>query len=237
MSPDPLPESGQEPRASVVIVAAGVSRRMVDVDKVFAPLLEKPLIAHTVAPFEDCPQVGEIVLVLHRDNLERGRRLVEVEGWRKVSQVCPGGERRQDSVKAGLDSLSPCRLVMVHDGARPCVTQDTLRRCIQEAEHTGAAIPTVPVNDTVKKVDAEGIVVSTVPREELRAVQTPQVFRYDLLRKAYQGDLDEVTDDASLVEKLGHEVRVFDGSPDNIKITTQIDLLLAEAILRNRAGR
>ena len=157
-----MPESGQEPRASVVIVAAGVSRRMVDVDKVFAPLLEKPLIAHTVAPFEDCPQVGEIVLVLHRDNLERGRRLVEVEGWRKVARCVPGGERRQDSVKAGLDSLSPCRWVMVHDGARPCITQDTLRRCIQEAEHTGAAIPTVAVNDTVKRVDADGIVVSTV---------------------------------------------------------------------------
>ena len=232
-----MPEGGQEPGSSVVIVAAGVSRRMVDVDKVFAPLLGKPLIAHTVAPFEDCPQVGEIVLVLHRDYLERGRRLVEVEGWRKVSQVCPGGKRRQDSVKAGLDSLSPCRWVMVHDGARPCVTQGHT-----PAMHTGSgAHRGRHTNRASQRHREEGgrewNRSQHGPREELRAVQTPQVFRYDLLRKAYQGDLDEVTDDASLVEKLGHEVRVFDGSPDNIKITTQIDLLLAEAILRNRAGR
>ncbi len=231
MTPDSSPETG------VVIVAAGVSRRMGDVDKVFAALLDKPLISHTVAAFEEFPQVGEIVLVLHRDNLERGRALAAEEGWRKVSRVCAGGERRQDSVKAGLDCLSTCRWVMVHDGARPCVTPDILERCIQEAARTGAAIPTVPVNDTIKSVDAEGVVLRTVPRDELRAVQTPQVFSYDLLRKAYQGNLDEVTDDASLVEMLGHEVRVFQGSPDNIKITTKTDLLLAEAILRDRARR
>ena len=210
---------------------------MGDVDKVFAPLMGKPLISHTVAAFEECPQVGEIVLTLHRDNLERGRALAAAEGWKKVSQVCAGGERRQDSVKAGLERLSPCRWVMVHDGARPCVTQYVLARCIEAAAHTGAAIPAVPVNDTVKAVDSDGVVVRTVPRDELRAVQTPQVFSYDLLLKAYSGSLDEVTDDASLLERLGHKVRVFQGSPDNIKITTRTDLLLAEAILRARAGR
>ena len=210
---------------------------MGDVDKVFAPLLGRPLIAHTVAAFEECPQVGEIVLVLHRDNLERGRALAEAEGWRKVSRVCAGGERRQDSVKAGLDCLSPCRWVMVHDGARPCVTRDVLERCIEEAARAGAAIPTVPVNDTIKSVDVEGVVLKTVPRDELRAVQTPQVFSYDLPQKAYQGNLDDVTDDASLVERLGHKVRAFQGSPDNIKVTTRTDLLLAEAILRARGGR
>ena len=237
VSLDSSPEGGLERCAGVVIVAAGVSRRMDGVDKVFAPLLGKPVISHTIAAFEACPQVGEIVLALHRDNLERGRRLVEAEGWRKVRQVCPGGERRQDSVKVGLDSLSPCLWVMVHDGARPCVTQDILGSGIGEAERTGAAIPAVPVNDTVKMVDAEGVALRTMPRDELRAVQTPQVFRYDLLRKAYQGDMDDVTDDASLVERLGHKVRVFPGSPDNIKITTRIDLLLAEAILRDRVAR
>ena len=230
------PEGGSEERAGVVIVAAGVSRRMGDLDKVFAPLLGKPLIAHTVSAFEECPDVGQIVLVLHRDNLDRGRWLVEAEGWTKVTGVCPGGERRQDSVKAGLDSLSPCRWVMVQDGARPCVTQDILHRSVKAAERTGSAIPVVPVTDTIKSVDADGAVLGTTARETLRAVQTPQVFRYDLLRSAYDGGLDDVTDDASLVEKLGHSVRVFEGSPENIKVTTPVDLLLAEAILRSRAG-
>ena len=235
MTSAPSPE-GVEERAGVVIVAAGVSRRM-GVDKVFAPLLGKPLIAHTVAAFEECPEVGEIVLVLHRDNLDRGRWLVEAEGWTKVKAVCAGGERRQDSVKAGLESLSPCRWVMVHDGARPCVTRDILRGGVQAAVDTGSAIPAVPVSDTIKSVDRDGAVLGTTPRETLRAVQTPQVFRYDLLLSAYRGDLDAVTDDASLVERLGHSVRVFDGSPENIKVTTPVDLLLAEAILRSRAGR
>ena len=235
MTSAPSPEGGPEERAGVVIVAAGVSRRMGDVDKVFAPLLGKPLIAHTVAAFEKCPDVGEIVLVLHRDNLDRGRWLVEAEGWTKVKEVCAGGERRQDSVKEGLETLSPCRWVMVHDGARPCVTQDILQGGVQAAARTGSAIPAVPVSDTIKSVDEDGAVLGTAARETLRAVQTPQVFRYDLLLSAYRGGLDGVTDDASLVERLGHSVMVFDGSPENIKVTTPVDLLLAEAILRSRA--
>ena len=237
MTPAPQPEDAPQPCAAVVIVAAGVSRRMGDVDKVFAPLLGRPLIAHTVSAFEACAQVGEIVLVLHKDNLERGRRLAELEGWRKVGRVRAGGERRQDSVKAGLDCISPYSLVMVHDGARPCVTPEVIARGLCAARAAGAAVPAVPVNDTVKRVDAEGAALETVPRAELRAVQTPQVFRSDLLREAYRGSLDDVTDDASLLERLGHTVRVFEGSPDNIKITTPVDLLLAEAILRSRAGR
>ena len=229
-------EGGPEERAGVVIVAAGVSRRMGDVDKVFATLLGKPLIAHTVAAFEECPDVGEIVIVLHADNLGRGRWLVEAEGWTKVKGVCAGGERRQDSVKAGLDSLTPCAWVMVHDGARPCVTPAVLQRGVQAAARSGSAIPVVPVTDTVKSVDSDGAVLGTTPRDTLRAVQTPQVFPYNLLLSAYEENLDDVTDDASLLERLGHAVMVFDGSPENIKVTTPVDLLLAEAILRSRAG-
>ena len=222
----------------VVIVAAGVSRRMGDVDKVFAPLLGKPLISHTVAAFEECPQVSEIVLTLHRDNLERGRALAAAEGWRKVSQVCAGGERRQDSVKAGLERLSPCRWVMVHDGARPCVTQDVLARCIEAAAHTGAAIPAVPVNDTVKAVGLGlGLWSGRCPGMSCGRCRRPRSSATTFCLRRTAAAWDEVTDDASLVERLGHKVRVFQGSPDNIKITTKTDLLLAEAILRARAGR
>jgi 2-C-methyl-D-erythritol 4-phosphate cytidylyltransferase len=205
-------------------------------DKVFEPLLGKPLIAHTVSVFEECPEVVEIVLVLGSDNLEQGRATAAQEGWKKLKLVCLGGPRRQDSVKAGLQHLSPCQWIMVHDGARPCVTQELIKRGLEQVQATGAAIPAIAVNDTIKKVHPEGAVQETLLREDLRATQTPQVFRYNLLLEAYQGDLDGVTDDASLVERLGHTVITFPGSRENIKVTTQMDLHIAEVILRSRAN-
>lgn len=232
----PTPQDSDNPRVGVVIVAAGASRRMMGLDKVFEPLLGKPLIAHTVSVFEECPEVREIVLVLSSDNLEQGRRLAAWEGWKKLKQVCPGGPRRQDSVKAGLQHISPCQWIMVHDGARPCVTQELAQQGLEQAQETGAAIPAIAVNDTIKKVYPEGAVLETLQREDLWAVQTPQVFRYNLLWEAYQGDLDGVSDDASLVERLGHQVKTFPGSSENIKITTQVDLHLAEVILKSRAN-
>jgi len=205
-------------------------------DKVFEPLLGKPLIAHTVSVFEACPQVREIVLVLSSDNLEQGRRLATQEGWKKLNRVCLGGPRRQDSVKAGLQHLSHCQWIMVHDGARPCVSQELIKRGLEQVQATGAAIPAIAVNDTIKKVHPQGAVQETLLREDLRAAQTPQVFRYNLLQEAYQGDLDGVTDDASLLERLGHTVNTFPGSSENIKITTQMDLHLAEVILKRRGN-
>jgi len=232
----PTPQDSDNPRVGVVIVAAGASRRMMGLDKVFEPLLGKPLIAHTVSVFEECPEVREIVLVLSSDNLEQGRRLAAWEGWKKLKQVCPGGPRRQDSVKAGLQHISPCQWIMVHDGARPCVTQELVQRGLEQVQATGAAIPTIAVNDTLKKVQLQGdLVLETLRREGLWAAQTPQVFRYKLLWEAYQENLDNVTDDASLVERLGHQVKTFPGSSENIKITTQVDLHLAEVILKSRA--
>ena len=231
------PENGNNSRVGVVIVAAGASRRMMGRDKVFEPLLGKPLIAHTVSVFEECPEVAEIVLVLSSDNLELGRATAAKEGWKKLKRVCLGGPRRQDSVKAGLQHISSCQWIMVHDGARPCVTQELIKRGLEQVQETGAAIPAIAVNDTIKKVHTEGAVQETLLREDLRATQTPQVFRYNLLWEAYQGDLDGVTDDASLLERLGHTVNTFPGSSENIKVTTQVDLHLAEVILRSRATR
>ena len=226
--------------AGVVIVAAGSGRRMagvdgLPVDKVFLPLLGQPLLAHTVSAFEMCPAIAEIVLVLGEHNLEKGRDLAERAGWRKLKHVCLGGERRQDSVKAGLDRLSSCEWIMVHDGARPCVTSALVEAGLARARETGAAVPAIPVSDTVKRLDRHGSIVETPPRDELWAVQTPQVFRSALLRQAYDVSLDGATDDASLVERMGHRVGTFPGSPENIKVTTQIDMLLAEAILSGRA--
>ena len=223
------------------MVAAGSGRRMagddgLPVDKVFLPLLGRPLLAHTVSAFESCPAVSEIVLVLGEHNIEKGRELAEWEHWSKLTHICLGGERRQDSVKAGLDLLTGYEWVMVHDGARPCVTPALVEAGLACARETGAAVPVVPLSDTVKRLDTHGSILETPPREELWAVQTPQVFRADLLRRAYALNLEGATDDASLVERMGHAVGTFSGSPENIKVTTQVDMLIAEAILSGRAA-
>ena len=220
------------PTASAVIVAAGRSSRMGGVDKTFAPLLDAPLIAHTVERFDSHPGISEVVLVLASESVGRGRELASTRKWRNVTQVCAGGDRRQDSVYNGLLALSPCDLVLVHDGARPCVDGDTLTRGIQAAMEHGAAIAGTPVKDTIKRVTPELLIEDTPERSRLWAAQTPQVFRYDLLVQAHRQCKSDVTDDAAMVESLGHEVRMYEGAYENIKVTTAGDLTIAEAFLR-----
>jgi len=218
-----------------IIVAAGRSTRMNGTDKMFAPVLGRPLLAHTMAVFEHCRAVGHIALVVAEESLEQARSLVREEGWRKLSIICPGGARRQDSVKRGLQGLPPCEWVVVHDGARPCVESRTIEQGLEAARRAGAAIAAVPVTDTVKRVDAEQRVTETLDRSVLWAAQTPQVFRRDLLTRAHIEVDGEATDDAALVERLGHAVVVYMGSYRNIKVTTAADLVLAAAYLREAA--
>lgn len=224
------------PTASAVIVAAGRSSRMGGVDKTFAPLLDAPLIAHTVERFDSHSDIGEVVLVLAAESVVRGRELASVREWRKVAQVCAGGERRQDSVYNGLLALAPCDLVLVHDGARPCVDDDTLTRGIQAAMEHGAAVAGMPVKDTIKHVTPELLIEDTPERSRLWAAQTPQVFRYDLLMRAHHECQSDVTDDAAMVESLGHQVRMYEGTYENIKVTTAGDLTIAEVFLRRMLG-
>jgi len=220
--------------AGAIIVAAGKGQRMGGMDKVFTPLGGRPLLAHTVTAFESCPAIHQIVIVLSPQNLERGRRLVAEEGWSKVVALCPGGERRQDSVAEGLKRLPPCPWVVIHDGARPLVTPELIERGLVAALETGAAVAATPVTDTIKVVSPQGLVQETPPRHYLWAVQTPQVFSYDIITAAHQAVAEEATDDAALVERLGYKVKVFMGSYDNIKITTPEDLFLAQALLEKR---
>ena len=177
------------------------------------------------------PLDKRIVLVVNEKNLEWSRQLVADEGFAKVSDVCPGGERRQDSVAAGLNKLDNCEWVLIHDGARPLVTVDLIERGLEAAQRTGAAIAAVPVTDTIKAAGDDRIVRQTLPRQNLWAVQTPQVFSIEIIKKAYQRANDDVTDDASLVEQSGGKVALYMGSYDNIKVTTHDDLILAEALL------
>ena len=230
-----------EPRIGVIIVAAGRSSRMDGVDKTFAPLLGQPLIAHTLDRFEEFPPATEIVLVLAPAALAEGRALVERRQYRKVSQVCAGGERRQDSVRAGLDALATLRpgdWVIVHDGARPGLDQALLYRGLTAAAQSaaGAVIAGVPVKDTIKVVSPAQEITATPPRSTLWAAQTPQLFRCDLLRQAHAQFTGEATDDAMMLESLGHPVKVFLGSYENLKVTTPEDLTVMEALLRGRGG-
>ncbi len=219
-------------KAGAVIVAAGRSTRMGGVDKTFAPILGMPLVAHTLDRFESFPKVDEIVLVLAEESLDRGRKLVQERGYRKVSHVCAGGERRQDSVRNGLELLSPCDWVLVHDGARPCFDDAMLQRGLDAAADCGSAVAGVPVKDTIKLVSPDLMVNETPDRSLLWAAQTPQVFRYDLLLEAHRTFTEDVTDDAAMVEALGHPVKMFQGSYENIKVTTADDLVIAEVFLK-----
>jgi 2-C-methyl-D-erythritol 4-phosphate cytidylyltransferase len=221
-------------KVGAVIAAAGSSQRMGGVDKIFLSLAGKPLLAHVLGVFQECTMVDQIVIVLNEASLELGQRLVEEGGFSKVTGICPGGERRQDSVAEGLKRLEGCQWVVIHDGARPCLTLDLIEKGLEEAEQTGAAIAAVPVKETLKIVEAEGTIQNTPRRESFWVAQTPQVFRFDIIREAYRQRKEEVTDDASLVEALGYKVKIYRGSYDNIKVTTLEDLALAEIILRKR---
>ena len=228
---DLMIEMDNKQKAGAVIVAAGSSQRMGGVDKIFALLGGKPILARVVDTFQRCKLVDQIVVVPSEPNLEKGRQLVADEGWTKVTDVCAGGRRRQDSVVAGLNRLDKCDWVVIHDGARPLVTVDLIEKGLEAAEETGAAVAAVPVVDTIKVAGDDGIALETPPRQNLRAVQTPQVFRADIIIEAYHKANSDVTDDAMAVEQLGYKVKLYMGSYDNIKITTPDDLVLAEALL------
>jgi len=221
-------ESGMS-QTGVVIVGAGSSQRMGQ-DKVFSSLAGKPLLAWSVDVCQSCELVNRIVIVLNENKLDLGRRLAVERGWSKVAEVCSGGKRRQDSVRQGLSKLKGCEWVIVHDGARPFLTLDLIRDGLAAAKSTGAAVAAVPVKDTVKIGDSDLMVRETPNRQELWAVQTPQVFRFDIIVKAHERIKGDVTDDASMVEQMGYKVKLYTGSYGNIKITTAEDLALAEVI-------
>ena len=212
-------------------MAAGSGRRFGEGDKLFAPLAGRPLIAHSLMAFEVCRLIDRVVLVLTEENLERACRLVDAAGFDKVAVICPGGPRRQDSVRLGLEALGECRWVVVHDGARPLGTAALIEAGLAAAAETGAAIAAVPLADTLKEAADDGLVRRTLDRRNLWAAQTPQVFDYELLREAHRQADGEVTDDAALVEALGRRVKVFPGSARNLKVTTPADLALAQALL------
>jgi len=215
----------------VVIVAAGTSRRMVGTNKLFASLNGKPLLAWSVDTCERCRLVRQIVLVLNDQDLARGQKLRKEGNWSKVT-LCRGGARRQDSVREGLRQVRNCDWVMIHDGARPFLTPDLIEDGLRMADEFGAAAAAVPVKDTIKLADSENLIKETLKRERLWAAQTPQIFSFDVITRAYENLAAEVTDDAAAVERLGYKVKLYMGDYENIKVTTAEDLALARIIAR-----
>lgn len=217
-----------------VIVAAGNASRMGGIDKVMAPLQGEPMIVRTVRAFQDCDAIREIVIVTRPDLIVAIRDLCH--SFSKVQFVTAGGSSRQESVERGLSGLSEkVELAAIHDGARPLITWQTIDRAVRAANSYGAAAPAIPVKDTIKVVTG-GIIKETPERRLLQAVQTPQVFDIDLLKgalKKAREDGVELTDDCSAVERLGMSVKIVEGDERNIKVTTPLDLKIAELFLED----
>ncbi len=215
-----------------VIVAAGSASRMGGIDKVMAELDGEPMICRTVRAFQECDAIKEIVIVTRGDLIMPISDLCR--GYSKVKAVVAGGSSRQESVSMGLNALSDkVKLAAIQDGARPLVTWQLIDRVVRAAHTYGAAAPAVPVKDTIKVV-AGGVVDRTPDRKTLQAVQTPQVFDFDMIRgalKKAKEDEAEVTDDCSAVERLGMSVKIVEGDERNIKVTTPMDLKIAKMLL------
>ncbi|MDF2724388.1 MAG: ispD [Paenibacillus sp.] len=223
-------------RAGVIVVAAGKGTRMGTAEsKQYLQLRGKPILVHTLQKFQRIAAVEAIVLVTGSGDLERCRDYIGQYALTKVAAVVAGGAERQHSVRIGLDHLPDgIEVAAVHDGVRPLVAESSVTACLRKAEEAGGAVLAVPVKDTIKVVDRSGRIESTPDRRSLWAVQTPQAFQLELLRQAHeQAERDGFlgTDEAMLVERLGHPVHVVEGTYTNIKITTPDDLTWAERLL------
>jgi len=227
-------------KVGAIIAAAGFGRRMkTDRPKQLLILNGSPILLHTIRRLHASPVIHYLIVTVPRESLDEVRDLVKAEGFKKSVVVVEGGERRQDSVRMGLEQLQPdTDIVAVHDGVRPFVSIEDIENVVRQAEHTGAAILGVPIVDTVKQAERE-FVELTLTREHLVLAQTPQVFRTEILKQAFErAAKDEYygTDESSLVERLGLPVAIVRGSDRNIKITRPGDLILARAFLSEETG-
>jgi 2-C-methyl-D-erythritol 4-phosphate cytidylyltransferase len=224
---------------TAIIVAAGSSQRM-GFDKLFALLGDKPVAAYAIDAFEKTSGVDEIILVARKDQLPAHEKLVSAQKFSKVRSIIPGGERRQDSVRAGLNALgSKAEFVSVHDAARPLVRPKQIEQVFAMCRQHGAAALAERVKDTLKQVTEDGFICDSVEREKMYALQTPQIFARQHLEQAYDAIFAQniiVTDETSALRHLGHKVAIVPNDEFNFKITFPNDLVLAEAVLAQRAN-
>ena len=234
-------KKSSRPQCAALVAAAGSSSRMGGVNKLLEPLDGVPVLARTLTALQQARDIREIVVAAREEDLVEISRLCHTYGVTKCTKVIRGGETRAHSVLlAALEASPEAELLAVQDGARPLVTPELIDRVIAAAVRCGAAAPAVPVKDTIKEVRDGGAVELSVDRGIVRAVQTPQVFDAGLLKAALQDAVENsvpITDDCSAVERLGKVVFLVDGEEENLKITTPVDLILAEAILQARENR
>jgi len=219
---------------TAIIVAAGKSERMgTGTDKAFLSLGNRPVVAWSLIAFERCPDIDRIVLVVRKEQQVAAKAVARMFGISKLISIVPGGNKRQESVQAGLAACDvDTRFVVVHDGARPCVTPDVISEVVKLAKRVGAATVGRRMTDTVKRVEKGTAVSGTEDREKLWAVQTPQAFNFRTLSNAYKNlGKNEVTDDCQAVELSGETVRIYENRAPNVKITTVEDLQIASALL------
>lgn len=218
---------------SAIIVAAGSGKRMdSETKKQFLNLFGRPVLSHTIENIDANDLVNEIIIVVSKDDVLAVKDIVFSCDSKKVKEIVVGGENRADSVAIGLKSVSDTAdIILIHDGVRPLVSSELITACISDANEFGGATLGVKVKDTIKTVDKDGFIVSTLKRDELVAIQTPQCFRAAIIKRAYESYDSEATDDCSLVEKLGVKIKVTEGSYNNIKLTTKEDLIILNALI------
>ena len=226
-------------KTAAIVLAAGQGKRMHSkVQKQFLEIQGYPVLYYSLRCFQESPLIQDIILVTGEESISYCKEeIVQKYGFTKVSAVIPGGKERYDSVYAGLCECRDCEYVLIHDGARPFVTEEILKRGLQKVKETGACVIGMPSKDTVKLSDEEGYVKETPNRKCVWTIQTPQIFSYSLIREAHdsirQKDMSKITDDAMVAEhETGVKIRFSEGSYRNIKITTPEDLVIAEAFLR-----
>jgi len=220
-------------KTTAIIVGAGRGTRMGNQDKAFLKLWGEPILSHVLSVFEKSKLIDEIILVLRKEKISQANNIIGERNFNKVKNIVPGGESRQDSVYNALAGIKQTDFVVVHDVARPLATKQLLEKCILAAQKYGAAVPAIPIIDSIKKGDRNNFVDRTIERDNLWQVQTPQVFRYKIMKKAYEHAIEnkvKATDDASLVEKIGQKVKIVPSYPANIKLTTQTDLEVIRAL-------
>jgi 2-C-methyl-D-erythritol 4-phosphate cytidylyltransferase len=229
-------------RTLAIILAGGSGKRMgTATNKQFLLLDNKPIIVRTLQIFEECRPVDGVYLVVNQKDLPiMQEEILETYKFNKVLKLVIGGRLRQDSVRNGLEAIeNPCDIVIIHDGARPFVSPSFIEKGIFLMEMFDAVIPAIPVKDTIKTVSKEGFVMKTLERDSLWNVQTPQTFKYDLIVKAYREGMNKKLygyDDATFLEYMGKKIKVIEGSPYNIKITTPEDLIIAKGMLSQLKG-
>lgn len=228
----------KENKVTAIIAAGGSGRRMgIDFNKLFLSIEEKPIIAYTLDAFENCRMVDNIVIVASEKDFNFIKEIVEAFEYEKVSSIVIGGATRQESVKKGLDALpDDCGIVLIHDGARPLVTDQSILNCIEGVINNGAAALGTPVKDTIKSAE-DGFIKDTVPRDGLYLIQTPQGFDRKLIVDAHSFALEnslDATDDCKLVEAMGKRVAIIPSESSNIKLTTPDDYFMISALLAYR---